>query len=266
MNQPSSARFVRRHTGRRAAILAFAIVLAIGVSGQSIATTIVPMDMGDLVGLSRAVAVVTIESKQSRWDDSQTQIFTEYQVGVERVLKDPTQTLPFLRALGGTVGDITMRASGIPDFEIGDRAVLFLDTDPSGLFPVVGWQTGVFRVTESPTGPAMFTHDWRPVVGVEHDKPVLGPSLVAHAEDGEARSVQARRETMQRAIAVAPSCISLDGFLDQVDRIVTDQKVHGFTWRYARFLKPLDRQQVGDGAPEQTVTVTEPALPSPQDE
>ena len=71
---------------------------------------------------------------------------------IERTLKGDASIQIPLEFLGGTIGDTRVEVSHVPTFEIGDRAVLFLDTTTPLISPVIGGDLGLFPITVSPNG------------------------------------------------------------------------------------------------------------------
>jgi hypothetical protein len=51
-----------------------------------------------------------------------------------------------LRFLGGTLGDVTMRVDGMPEFQVGGEYVLFVSGGSNRACPVVGWHGGCLPV------------------------------------------------------------------------------------------------------------------------
>lgn len=59
-------------------------------------------------------------------------IVSEFVLEVEETLKGVVPAMVFLDLEGGTMGDVTLRVSGLPVVELGDRGVFFLEETPSG--------------------------------------------------------------------------------------------------------------------------------------
>ena len=93
------------------------------------------------------VLTVVLETK-SVWRQlpQKRVIVTEVTVRVDRTLKGGADAVMTLTLLGGTVGDVTQRAAGVPRFLVGDTDVLFLAASRSVVSPIVGMSRGRFRV------------------------------------------------------------------------------------------------------------------------
>jgi hypothetical protein len=51
---------------------------------------------------------------------------------------------------GGRIGDREMRVTGVPDFVVGERVIVFVSQDRSEFVPIVGVSQGTFRVVTDP--------------------------------------------------------------------------------------------------------------------
>ena len=70
---------------------------------------------------------------------------------VRDTFKGARRLLLPLQFLGGTVGDRRHEVSGVPTFEIGDRAVLFV-SGTRAASPIVGHMQGRFPINVGPDG------------------------------------------------------------------------------------------------------------------
>jgi len=161
-------------------------------------TTVLAPTFDDLVTRAESVFVAHVVDMRSIWVNSRSgrSIVTDVTFGIERTLKGPTYTERSLEFLGGTVGDDTLHVSGMPQFHINDRDVLFVADSGGPASPLVGFWYGRFRVQRDvATGVSMIrTHDGRP--------------LASLADVGNPK----------RAATVAPlRTLSLDDFLNAVD-------------------------------------------------
>ncbi len=190
--------------------LAIGVALTICVCSQAWGTTILPMDLNDLTGLSGSVVYGRVVEKEMAWNEAETMIETRYVLDVGASLKEKQARFITITAPGGRVDDLATRVAGIPEFHNGEELILFLEVGTKTLFPVVGWENGVFRVVtaKDKSGQSVLTHDWMPVTGVES-------GVLSIAADK------------------AASCMTLQDFLAEVDGIAARQAVEGFKWRFA---------------------------------
>ncbi len=87
---------------------------------------------------------------------------TDVTFAVESTIKGDAVPERVLRFLGGSVGSQTLRVPGVPQFAIGDRAVLFVSDQPQAISPLVGVMHGRFPVHRGPDGYDYVTfHDGR---------------------------------------------------------------------------------------------------------
>jgi hypothetical protein len=105
-------------------------------------------------------------------------ILTEVEFDSLVVLKgdDPGATVSY-RFAGGRLGGKRLAIAGMPEFEIGERYVLFLAPDLDRLCPIVGWWQGRYRVLPALPGaePVVADSAGRPVYGFTNGLPVLTP-------------------------------------------------------------------------------------------
>ncbi len=117
------------------------------------------LSLDELVESSDRVAVATVLSNESRWNDERTRIYTYTTVRVEEYLKGSGaagDTL-VIRTLGGAVGEMGLHVEGAPAFRLHDKEVIFLSSITGRTeFNVTGWNQGRFKVLPHPeTGELM---------------------------------------------------------------------------------------------------------------
>jgi hypothetical protein len=154
---------------RPVSLLGALAIMAAALPASS--TTVTAPTFDELVRRSELVIVARVVATRSAWVDSRSgrSIVTDVTVSIEQTLKGPTYAERSLEFLGGTVGEDTLRVDGMPEFHVGDRAVLFLNEAGRPASPVVGFMYGWFRIVQdSATGVDMIrTHDGRPLVSTE---------------------------------------------------------------------------------------------------
>jgi hypothetical protein len=100
---------------------------------------VVKMSLEDLSREASSIVVGEVTDMQSQWEDGN--IYTDVTISVERYIKGAGGKEVTIKVLGGTVGDITQWVSDVPDFQIGERTLIFLRNDQ-----VVGWHQGKFAI------------------------------------------------------------------------------------------------------------------------
>ncbi|MDP6581211.1 MAG: hypothetical protein QF681_11185 [Vicinamibacterales bacterium] len=133
------------------------------LTARSASSQPIPMTFDELVSEANVVVRGYVADQQAEWIDSDQgrAIVTVVTFRVERTLKGTNRVQIPLEFLGGTIGDVGLRPSHVPTFEVGDRAVLFLDTTERLISPVVGSELGLFRIVVSPdgSGDAVVSHN-----------------------------------------------------------------------------------------------------------
>jgi hypothetical protein len=115
------------------------------------ATTLVSISDSDLAVSVRAIVEGRVVGTESVWDPSRRAVFSYVTVDVERTHKgDVALGLVVLRQLGGEDGDHVTIVFGAPQFEPGQRVVLFLNADLDGALHVAHLSLGEFLVRTDP--------------------------------------------------------------------------------------------------------------------
>jgi hypothetical protein len=105
----------------------------------------------ELVAKADGIVVAKVIDKRSEWNAERTRIYTHYTVEVERTLKGfPVPRLK-LTELGGQVGELAMEVSGVPGYEPGEQAVIFLHAG-RGRVMTLHWFQGKFPIREERVG------------------------------------------------------------------------------------------------------------------
>jgi hypothetical protein len=169
---------------RRTSLLCALTAVAIVAGARSAApTTVVAPSFDELVLRAESVIVARVVATRSAWVNSRAgrSIVTDVTVSIEQTLKGPTYAERSFEFLGGTVGDDTLRISGMPEFHIGDRDVLFIREAGRPASPLVGFMYGRFRIIQdSRTGVDLVrTHDGRPLASTSEADNARPPAFVA---------------------------------------------------------------------------------------
>lgn len=127
-----------------------ALILAAGFVHSSLATTaIVPSD-DDLIIGARSIVVARVVNIASAMNDAKSDIFTYVTLDVSRTLKGQVPLgRVVLKEPGGVAGGIQAVVFGTPDFKLGERVLLYLDTWPDGSLRVYQMFLGKFSVTRN---------------------------------------------------------------------------------------------------------------------
>jgi len=154
---------------RRLSVCVLAALL--GLSRTATSTSVVAPTFDELVARAESVFVGRVVAERSLWVDSRAgrAIVTDVTFAIERTIKGPLYAERSLEFLGGTVGDDTLRVSGMPEFHVGDRDVLFVNDSGRPVSPLVGFMYGRFRILRDARSgrEVVRTHDGRPLASVD---------------------------------------------------------------------------------------------------
>lgn len=165
---------VRRRAASLAAIGAaavFGLVSAVPCG----ATTVIAKSFAALAAEADGVFAGTVVDVRSyRRDDGH--IRTAVRFGELRWLVAPPDagSEKELHFAGGRVGEVAEVVGGMPQFEVGQRVVVFY-RDTESASPIVGFHQGCFGLRETDAGAeVVYTADHRPVRAVENGELVAG--------------------------------------------------------------------------------------------
>jgi hypothetical protein len=116
-------------------------------------TTVVPPTFDELVSQAEVIFQGAVTDVRSEWAGAgaQRHIVTYVTFRVEEGFKGNVGATYSVRLLGGTVGGETMEVTDTPKFNVGDRAILFVENNGSQFVPLVGISHGRFRVDRDQT-------------------------------------------------------------------------------------------------------------------
>ena len=114
---------------------------------------VIPVSFLDLVGTADSIVVAEAIDSRPEWvvTGQSRVIVTRVTFRVTKTLKGTERLLLPLEFLGGTVGNVRQEVSGVPTFDSGDRAVLFV-TGTRAASPIVGHSQGRFPINIAPDG------------------------------------------------------------------------------------------------------------------
>jgi hypothetical protein len=143
---------------RRIALLKAAALLAVAAALH--ATSLARMSIAEMAHASSLVVRARCVSTSVRWEEGEIWTFTEFEIEESWKGAAAAGSKFTVRLLGGRLGEITSRVSGVPQFRPGEDVVLFLQPAPRGNFNVVSWEQGTFRVRHDPrSGADLITQD-----------------------------------------------------------------------------------------------------------
>ena len=129
-----------------------AILFLFALSTLLPATTLVPMYLDDLTAASQTVVYGTVTAARTEWDSGHTVIYTIYTVQSSEYFKGNLGPSFELRLPGGERDGLVLSVAGVPRFQPGQEAVLFVWTGPDGNHQVTGFEQGAVTVNRDPSG------------------------------------------------------------------------------------------------------------------
>ena len=175
----------------------------VALSGASLqATVMAPMFMDDLTGESQTVVYGTITAKRTEWGPGRRMIFTVYTVQPGQYLKGWLGTAFELREPGGELDGEGFHIASVPQFEVGQEAVMFVWTDQASNHQVTAFEQGVVSVITGENG----------VKQVSRSIP-LGSARTGQISNA---MVDSAADAAMLGPTVAPSEQSLGGLLNQI--------------------------------------------------
>lgn len=111
------------------------------------ASILIPKNLRELVVEADSVVIGKITGQRSAWlDGAGSVILTHWTLEVSRTLAGPHHETVTVTEVGGTIGDITTVATGIPRYSIADAVLLPLKKDALGFQRTHGCIQGQFRI------------------------------------------------------------------------------------------------------------------------
>lgn len=139
---------------RRTLVAAVAAVILFASPGG--ASTFVALTDAELVGGAEAIIQGRVVSQETLRTPDGRLIVTEAVVRVREVLAGEAAEFVTVRTVGGRLGNLRIEAPGFPQFNAGERVILFLEPEPEGEQKRVrGYQQGHFEVVRRLDGVQM---------------------------------------------------------------------------------------------------------------
>lgn len=124
-------------------------LLLVGSPGH--ATTVLHQSFPELVQKADTIVVGTVSTIAAEWDAAAERPYTFVTFSDLDIRKGSAQATLTLRLLGGPDPDGNiLTISGVPEFHLGDRLVLFIAGNDHYAVPLVGLWQGLYRVVYDP--------------------------------------------------------------------------------------------------------------------
>lgn len=112
----------------------------------AVATTMLRLDVPELVQSSDTVVHGTVRRVESRWSGDRRRILTDVEIQVTEALKGQPGSTVLLIQPGGSVGDIGQTVHGSASFTPGEEVVVFLERKGASAFKLSGMAQGKYQV------------------------------------------------------------------------------------------------------------------------
>jgi len=138
----------------------FGVALALALALPAGASTFLAMSRDELVEKSSAVVTGRVVEVASFWNNEGTAIMTEAVIQIADSILGRVDSHVRVRTFGGEVDGYRIVALGFPTFTRGEKLLLFLEPQKGGVYKVLGYQQGEFRVRADETGREMAVPTW----------------------------------------------------------------------------------------------------------
>jgi hypothetical protein len=122
------------------------LLLILLFATSSYATTVQRLGLEDLVKKSHTIVLGRVTNSRTYWSSNRKLIFTNYTIQVDESIKGQAGRTVEVTTIGGKIGDVELHVSGMPSFQAGENAVVFIEQS-AGYPTLVGLGQGKFTVT-----------------------------------------------------------------------------------------------------------------------
>ena len=127
-------------------LIGLGLLLAAAISD---ATTLAKLKFDELTAQANAVARLHCLRAESHWSNGE--IWTRTEFAVMEVNKGSLPRIVTIEMPGGVLGHFHSRIEEVPAFAPGEEAYLFLWSAPNGVYRILGWSQGAFRIRKDST-------------------------------------------------------------------------------------------------------------------
>ncbi len=121
------------------------LVLTLLIAAPSMAATVERLTLDAMVKKAQTIVHGKVRNSSTHWSSNGKLILTTYTIDVSETIKGQPGSTVELTTIGGRIGDLTLFVSGMPSFETGEDAVVFIENS-RGVSTVVGLSQGKFSV------------------------------------------------------------------------------------------------------------------------
>jgi hypothetical protein len=132
---------------KRPETLAMLLVFSL-ITATARGTTFARMSVEQLTAAAPLVARVRCLENTAGWEGGE--IWTVTSFAILEIWKGSATPQITVRLIGGHAGHLISSVAGVPRFQPGEEAILFLMPAREGEFTVTGWMQGTFRIRRDP--------------------------------------------------------------------------------------------------------------------
>lgn len=197
--------------------IAATLTMLLLFSATAAASTVIKLDLPQLVAHSDAIVVAQVQDTESKLE-SDGRVYTTITFSTRDIVKGEVGATFSIRQIGGVDGDIATRVPGMPDFRDHEKVFLFLTNFEEN--PVItGLSQGKFRVALGPDNQTEFVvpeaHQMHLIEGRTNPRPSPEPSPVESAIP---------ELTIQDHTALFEQVHEFSTFRDQVEKVIDAQR------------------------------------------
>ncbi len=97
------------------------------MAASAYATTVQRLGLEDLTKKAHDIVVGRVTNSRTYWSSNRKLIFTSYTLQVDESIKGQAARSVEITTIGGKIGDVELHVSGMPSFQAGESAVVFLE-------------------------------------------------------------------------------------------------------------------------------------------
>jgi hypothetical protein len=141
---PLGLRSLKSPLGLVSVVMAWLGIAMLHIAAPTWAGETVPYTLAQRTQKAAVIVIAEVESMSSNWDDEGREIYTYITLRVVEKIKGTIEGNQIvLRQLGGIVGNVESRVSGMPQFARREKVLVFLGRYPSSpYFGVMDWLEG----------------------------------------------------------------------------------------------------------------------------
>ena len=162
----ANSRSIRDHVGL--AIMA-AVFVSLTMCSLAPGTTLVAMSFEEVVAQAEQIVLGEVTDIRAELTDDEKKIYTFVTLENVFALEGPEveDGVLTLRLSGGHVENLHSIYLGMPEFKVGQQAILFVHLNGKAMCPLVGWTQGFFRVVDDGSREIVKDYSHSPIVGVD---------------------------------------------------------------------------------------------------